>query len=210
MRVLLTGFEPFGKQTVNPSWEAVKAVSERPGKNILVKKFCLPVEYDRCFTDLAGIMETLCPDAVICLGVAGRREAVTPEYVAVNIKDSPMADNAGRICVFEPIVEEGESALYTGLPLPEVLDVLHAAGVPAAPSFDAGTYVCNNLFYRLMDHIRHGHKKRIGGFIHVPPAEAVSPRDVAHGMEAVLRMLADRQNSPAADGGIPHPASDRK
>ncbi len=192
MKVLVTGFEPFGKLTVNPSWEAVKLLSERPGKNIMLRKLLLPVEYEHSADILLETASQFRPDVILCTGVAVKRNAVTPEYVAVNMKDSSTPDNAGKVCIYEKIVDEGDSALYTNLPLTEALDAIHAAGVPASPSFDAGTYVCNNLFYRLMYDIKYGAKKIYGGFVHLPPESAVSARDAARAIEAVLLMLADR------------------
>lgn len=196
MKAIVTGFEPFGRFRQNPSWEAVKLISERPGKNILVHKMLLPVEYDRCADLLWEAVLLFSPDVVLCTGAAARagarRSAITPEYVAVNIKDSATPDNNGKVSIFETIVDEGESALYTNLPITDVLDAIHSAGVPAAPSFDAGTYVCNNLFYRLMFQIRQSGRRLYGGFLHLPSEEAVASRDAARALEAVLLMLADK------------------
>ena len=174
MKVLITGFEPFGRICVNPSWEAVKQVAERPGKNVAVRKMLLPVEYEKCADLLLETAVQYRPDVILCVGVAANRSAVTPEYVAVNVKDSSTPDNAGKTCIFEKIIDEGDAALYTNLPITDVLDAIHSAGVPAAPSFDAGTYVCNNLFYRLMNDIKYNGKKIYGGFLHVPPEKSVS------------------------------------
>lgn len=196
MKALISGFEPFGTLSVNASWEAARLVPDYIGGDLTVKKICLPVEYDRCWQLLFDAIARLTPDIVLCLGVAASRRAITPEYVAVNVKDSVQPDNAGRIFTYEPIVEEGESALYTGLPLPQVLDAIHAAGVPATPSFDAGTYVCNNLFYHLMHYIKYSEHPFCGGFIHLPDEGAVPAKEAAKALESVLLMLAE---SPHAD-----------
>lgn len=192
MKAIVTGFEPFGKLAVNPSWEAVKLMADRPGKCIAVHKMLLPVEYDRCAELLWDAVCRFSPDVVLCTGVAQRRSSVTPEYVAVNVKDSTTPDNSGKVSIFEKIIDEGESALYTNLPITDLLDAIHAAGVPAAPSFDAGTYVCNNLFYHLMHRIRYSGRKLYGGFLHLPPENTVSSRDAARALEAALLMLADK------------------
>lgn len=192
MKALITGFEPFGRFQTNPSWEAVKLVSERPGKNVTVFKLLLPVEYDRSGELLLENVRQYRPDVVLCTGVAAKRSAVTPEYVAVNVKDSATPDNSGKVCIFDKIVDEGDSALYTNMPLSEVLDAIHSAGVPAAPSFDAGTYVCNDLFYRLMYDIKYSGRKCYGGFLHLPPEDEVSVKEAARAIEAVLLMLADK------------------
>ena len=192
MKALISGFEPFGKLTVNPSWEAVKLVPERPGKNISVRKLLLPVEYDRAADMLLEAAEGYRPDVILAVGVAANRSAVTPEYVAVNCKDSPMADNKGKLAIMERIIDEGDSALYTNLPLPDLIDAIQAAGIPSGISFDAGTYVCNNVFYRLMYEIRHNMKKTYGGFLHVPGEKAVSVKESAHAIEAMLLRMADK------------------
>lgn len=192
MKILLTGFEPFGKLTTNASWEAVKLVADRPGKNLAVHKMLLPVEYEKCADLCLDALAKLHPDVVLCVGVATKRRSLTPEYVAVNVKDSTSPDNAGKVCIYDKIIDEGDAALYTNLPFAEVVNAILAAGVPAAPSFDAGTYVCNNLFYRLMYDIKYTGRKVYGGFLHVPSEKEVSSKDVARAIEAILLLLADK------------------
>lgn len=192
MNVLLTGFEPFGKLTANASWEAVKLVEERPGKNVTVHKLVLPVEYERAAELCIDAIKRLRVDAVLSVGVATRRRSLTPEYVAVNINDSTTPDNAGRTVICERIVDEGESALYTNIPYADMLNAILSAGVPAEASFDAGTFVCNDLFYRVMHDIRYNERKIYGGFLHVPPEQEVASREVARAIGAVLLMLADK------------------
>lgn len=192
MKALVTGFEPFGKIKTNPSWEAVKLLSDRISKNVTVRKMLLPVEYERAADLLLQAAEQYRPDVILCVGFAEKRHAVTPEYVAVNIKDSTLPDNCGKVCIYEKIVDEGDAALYTNLPITDVLDAIHFAGVPAAPSFEAGAFVCNNVFYRLMYDIKYGNKKIYGGFIHLPPEKEVSAKDAAHALEAILVMLAQK------------------
>ncbi len=178
--------------TTNASWEAIKLVSERPGKNLAVHKLLLPVEYDRAADTLLDMMHKLHPDAVLSVGVAATRRALTPEYVAVNVKDSTSPDNAGKTFIYDTIVDEGDAALYTNLPLAEVVDVVLSAGVPAEASFDAGTYVCNDVFYRLMYDIKYSGRKIYGGFLHVPPEKEVSSKDASRAIEAILLLLADK------------------
>ena len=192
MKVLLCGFEPFGKLETNPSWEAVKLVSDTLDKGVTVTKRLLPVEYNRAPEMLFQEMEAAQYDLVLCTGVAVKRRAITPEYVAVNVKDSLQPDNCGKVCVYERIEEEGEAVMYTNLPLPDVLDAIYAAGVPCAPSFDAGTYVCNTLFYSLMYGIKYSKKSIYGGFLHLPPESEVKSSDAARAIEAILLAMADK------------------
>ena len=193
MKALITGFEPFGKLEVNASWEAVKLVSERLDKGIEVTKLLLPVEYQRAPELLLSEMEAHHYDVILCTGVAVSRRAVTPEYVAVNVKDSTTPDNCGKVCLYERIEEEGEAVIYTNLPLTDMLDAIHAQGVPCAPSFDAGTYVCNTLFYSLMYGIQYLKKSIYGGFIHLPPQNEVKSEDAARALEAILLVMADKE-----------------
>lgn len=193
MKALITGFEPFGKLEINPSWEAVKQVSERLDKGVEVTKLLLPVEYGRAPEMLRAAMEKEQYDVVICTGVAVNRRAVMPEYVAVNVMDSTQPDNSGRVCLYEKIEEEGDAVLYTNLPLADMLDAIHAKGVPCAPSFDAGAYVCNALFYNLMHAIKYGKKQTYGGFVHLPPESEVKSCDAAGALEAILLVMADKE-----------------
>ena len=195
MKALITGFEPFGKLEVNASWEAVKLVSDRLDKGVEVTKLLLPVEYERAPELLLREMEACDYDVILCTGVAVSRRAVTPEYVAMNVKDSAQPDNVGRVCLYERIEEEGEAVIYTNLPLTDMLEAIHATGVPCAPSFDAGAYVCNTLFYSLMYGIQYLKKSIYGGFIHLPPQNEVKSEDAARALEAILLMMAD--NEPA-------------
>ena len=192
MKALVTGFEPFGTLEKNPSWEAVKLIGDQLGENVTVKKLLLPVEYERSAEILLQTLAEEKPDVIICTGVATKRCAVMPEYLAVNVMDSPMPDNSGKTYLYEKIEEEGEAVLYTSLPFPETLEAIHAAGVPCAPSFDAGTYVCNTLFYRLMADLKYNHPNSFGGFIHLPPETKVASQDVARALEAVVLMMAKR------------------
>lgn len=192
MQVLLCGFEPFGKLDTNPSWEAVKLVRDTLEKGVEVTKLLLPVEYERAPQMLKNEMEGCHYDLVLCTGVATKRHAITPEYVAVNVKDSPQPDNAGKVSVYEKIEEESEAVLYTNLPLGDLLNAICAQGVPCAPSFDAGAYVCNTLFYSLMHAIKYGKKQTYGGFVHLPPENDVASADAARALEAILLMMADK------------------
>ena len=192
MKILLTGFEPFLKMPTNASWEAIKLVSDRPGKNLQVHKLLLPVEYDKAAEILLDAVRKLRPEAVLSVGVAAKRRSLTLEYTAVNVKDSTNPDNAGKVYIYDKIIDEGDTALYTNLPFAEAIDAMLAQGVPASPSFDAGTYVCNNVFYRLMYDIKYMGRKTYGGFLHVPPEKEVGSKDAARAIEAILLLLADK------------------
>ena len=173
MKVLITGFEPFGGNGFNPSWEAVNALQAPEG--VELRKLRLPVVYQKAPALLVGVMREWVPDAVICVGLADGRSEVTPERVAVNVMDETIPDNEGFFPHGDPIDPQGPAAYMTGLPVHRITENLRAAGIPARISNTAGVYVCNNLMYGLLQAIAEEplfrHVK--GGFLHVP---ATKPR----------------------------------
>ncbi len=163
----MTGFEPFGNDTVNPSWEAVSMLPERTEYAEIVKRK-MPVEYDRVAFLLEEAIKDEQPDAVICVGQAGGRAMMTPEMVAVNIKDSLSADNAGVLYSGEVIAADGPAAYFSTLPVKVLTAAIKEVGVPAAVSYTAGTYVCNNIMYHLLHMITKRYPEVKGCFIHIP------------------------------------------
>ena len=167
-KVLLTGFEPFGTATSNPSGEIVKQIS---GDNIVTA--ILPVAYAQSAEALRGLIEHHKPDVVICLGQAEGRTQITPERIAINLDDARLADNEGVTRIDEPILVDGPVAYVSTLPIKEFVTVINAAGVPAAVSLSAGTFLCNHIFYVAQDALR-GTKVR-SGFVHVPLMDSQAP-----------------------------------
>ena len=169
MCIVVTGFEPFGGERINPSWEAVCRLPDRIGEHRLVR--CqLPVVYETCADRLLEVVRLENPKAVICIGQAGGRVGITPEWVALNRMHAKAPDNAGKVAAHQPIHVGGENAYFSTLPVAEMVERLHAEGIPASASYHAGTYVCNALFYRLMDYLRMSCRNIPAGFIHVPYA----------------------------------------
>ncbi len=170
MRILYTGFSPFGGETVNPAWEAVRRLPDTvAGAQIL--RMELPTSFRASGDLLASAMERLRPDAVICVGQAGGRAAVTPERIAVNLMDAAIPDNDGFRPVDMPICPGGPAAYFSTLPLRRIEAAVRAEGIPAALSCSAGTYVCNCLMYRLLGLAERSRTPVRAGFIHVPYAE---------------------------------------
>jgi pyroglutamyl-peptidase len=161
MRILLTGFEPFGKATLNPSGEIVKQIS---GENIVTA--ILPVAYAQSAERLLQLIAEHNPDVVICLGQAEGRTQITPERIAINLDDARLADNEGVMRNEMPIVLDGPVAYESTLPVKEIVKAINNAGVPAAVSLSAGAFLCNHVFYVAQDHFK-GTKVR-SGFVHVP------------------------------------------
>ena len=160
-KVLLTGFEPFGKATLNPSGEIVKQISS---DNIVTA--ILPVAYAQSAEALLALIGHHNPDVVICLGQAEGRTQITPEKVAINLDDARLPDNAGVTRSDVKILANGPDAYFTTLPIKEFVTAINATGVPAAVSLSAGAFLCNHTFYVAQDALK-GTKVR-SGFVHVP------------------------------------------
>lgn len=128
----------------------------------------MPVEYDTVGPLLAQAIEEKQPDAVICVGQAGGRAALTPEIVALNLKDASKADNAGILYGREPICPDGPAAYFATIPVKRIAAAMREAGVPASVSYTAGTYVCNSIMYQLLYLLEHRFPRVKGGFIHIP------------------------------------------
>ncbi|MCI8601249.1 MAG: pyroglutamyl-peptidase I [Oscillospiraceae bacterium] len=170
MKILITGFEPFGGETINPSWEAVEKLPKKIGETTLVKAQ-LPVEFIGAGERTAELYYKEAPAAILCVGQAGGRSAISIEQVALNLMDSEMPDNAGFCPKGLPVAEGGPDGLFARLPARALKETLCQAGIPAEVSLSAGTYVCNALMYRVMTLLQEGEQ---GGFIHLPflPAQA--------------------------------------
>lgn len=174
--ILLTGFEPFDGASANPSWEAVCCVPDRvAGRD--VQRLRLPVVYGEAAKLLREAIARLRPELVICCGVAGGRQAVTPELVAINYRHARIPDNAGQQFAGVPIDPEGPAAHMTRLPIHAMIDAVKAAEIPCALSLSAGAYVCNDVYWALLAcEGEYGHR---GLFIHVPGADVVDANAAA-------------------------------
>jgi pyroglutamyl-peptidase len=173
MKVLLTGFEPFDGEAINPSWEAVRALDGWPCGPATVHARQMPCVFGLALEALAGAIAELQPDLVICVGQAGGRSEISVERVAINLDDGRIADNAGHQPIDSAVVVGGPAAYFATLPIKAMVRDLRAAGIPAAVSNTAGTFVCNHIFYGLIhqlamlpDQTPVGVTR--GGFIHIP------------------------------------------
>ncbi|MDH6591237.1 pyroglutamyl-peptidase [Variovorax sp. TBS-050B] len=167
--VLLTGFDPFDREALNPSWEAVHALDGWQCGGATVHARRMPCVFGDAIEALGRAMDALQPRLVLCVGQAGGRAEITPERVAINIDDGRIADNAGRQPIDRPVVPGGPAAYFSTLPIKAIVRDLRAAGIPASVSNTAGTFVCNHIFYGLMHRIAtHPAPGLRGGFIHIP------------------------------------------
>jgi pyroglutamyl-peptidase len=210
--VLLTGFEPFNNETINPAWEAVRALDGCSGEGFIVAARQLPCAFGEANQAMQQAILELKPALVIAVGQAGGRVDLSLERVAINVDDAPIPDNAQRQLVDQPIVADGPVAYFSTLPIKAIVQSLKAAGLPASVSQTAGTFVCNHVFYGLM-HYAAATALR-AGFIHIPylPEQAAAHPGVASmaladmvsglriAIETSLRSGADARHS----GGATH------
>ena len=164
-KLLITGFEPFGGETVNPSWEAVLRLPDEMNGYALTR-LLIPVVFGAGADRVIAAAETVDPDVILCVGQAGGRDAMTPEYVGINLRHASIPDNAGALPCDEQICSGGATAYFSTLPVRRMAEAIKAAGISSRVSYSAGAYVCNDVLYTLLDRYRDS-TTRVG-FIHVP------------------------------------------
>lgn len=164
-KLLITGFEPFGGEEINPSWEAVLRLPDQINEYTL-SKLRLPVEFNRAADCVLRAVDEVCPDVILCIGQASGRSAITPELVAINLRHASIPDNAGYQPTDEPIIAGGNLAYFSTLPVRKMADAIHSFGIASQVSYSAGAYVCNDLLYTLLSRFE-GTQTRVG-FIHIP------------------------------------------
>ncbi|MCA5013006.1 MULTISPECIES: pyroglutamyl-peptidase I [unclassified Enterococcus] len=167
MKVLVTGFDPFGGESRNPSYEAVKLLPDRIAGATIVKAE-IPTEFEKSSVILKRLLEEMKPDIVICVGQAGGRSAISFERVAINLAEARIPDNKGNQPVGAKLELDGETAYFTNLPIKAMRKNVVAHELPADISYTAGTFVCNAVMYRLLYLIDREYPDVRGGFIHVP------------------------------------------
>ena len=166
-KLLITGFEPFGGETINPALEAVLRLPDTMNGATIIK-LQVPVVYDASAETVLAAMEREQPDAVLCVGQAGGRNAITPERVAINMDDASSADNSGEVRTDTPIAPDGPAAYFATLPVKRMVAAAQAKGVACRLSNSAGTYVCNHLMYAVLHHAAVNRLPVQAGFLHVP------------------------------------------
>lgn len=164
-KLLITGFEPFGGEKINPSWEAVKLLPDEIG-NFSLTKIEVPVVFGKAADTVIEKAEEINADAVICVGQAGGRTGVTPEMVAVNLRFASIPDNEGKQPKDVPVIEDGENAYFSTLPVRKMTAAVSEAEITSSVSYSAGTYVCNDLIYSVLHRFKNTGTKAC--FIHVP------------------------------------------
>ena len=170
-KILVTGFDPFGGEPVNPAFEAVKLLPETIA-GVSVVKLEIPTVFTRSAMVVEEAIEREKPDYVLCIGQAGGRSAVTVEKVAINLAESRIPDNDGEQPFDTPLREDGDTAYSATLPVKAMVKRINASGIPALMSYTAGTYVCNSIMYNVLYLLDRRFPGVKGGFIHVPYATA--------------------------------------
>ena len=164
-KLLITGFDPFGGERINPAWEAVRNLPETVGEFALCK-LMVPTIFGEAARIVLEKAEEWQPDVILCIGQAGGRTAVTPERIAVNIRDARIPDNAGNQPVGQLVAEDGPAAYFSTVPVMQMAAAIQARNIPSTVSNSAGAFVCNDLLYTLLHHFD-GTGVKVG-FIHVP------------------------------------------
>jgi len=164
-KLLIAGFDPFGGESTNPSWEAVRNLPDTVGDFILCK-LEIPTVYGLAAEKVLEAAKIFQPDVILCIGQAGGRSAVTPERIAVNIRDARIPDNAGNQPRHAFVVLDGPAAYFSTVPVVAMAEHIVAAGIPATVSNSAGAFVCNDTLYSLLHHFADTQVQV--GFIHVP------------------------------------------
>jgi pyroglutamyl-peptidase len=210
MRALVTGFEPFDSDTVNPSSAALALLPRGIGA-LAVRTQVLPCVFGQALTVLREAVASIKPEIVLCVGLAGGRAELSLERVAINVDDARIPDNDGNRPIDAPVIAEGPPAYFSGLPIKAAVAELRRAGLPAAVSNSAGTFVCNHTFYGVM-HLAAEQGFR-AGFLHVPylpeqaarhpGAPSMALADIARGIEIILSVAAGRVHDiVAAEGAL--------
>lgn len=203
MKILVTGFDPFGGEKVNPALEAVKKLPDTINGADIVK-----VEIPTVFHKSADILEEKIkaenPDAILCIGQAGGRTGLTPERVAINQDDARIPDNEGKQPIDVAIREDGEPAYFSSLPIKAMVEYIQKAGLPASVSNTAGTFVCNHLMYQAIYLAKKHAPFAKAGFMHIPymmeqvvdkpNTAAMNLDDIARGIEVAIEAIIDYNN----------------
>ena len=193
-KLLITGFDPFGGASVNPAREAVMALPDVVGDYALTK-LEIPTVFGLAAETVLRAAEALCPDVILCVGQAGGRASITPEVVAINLREASIPDNAGNQPKNMPVVENAPAAYFSTLPVRAMAEGVKAAGIPCSLSYSAGVFVCNDLLYTLLHHYD-GTDTRVG-FVHIPylPEQAgegvasLPLEDAVRGLTAAIQAI---------------------
>ena len=191
-KLLITGFEPFGGEKINPSMDAVLSLPTQIGDYRLIK-LVLPVVFGKAAELAIRSASEHAPDVILCVGQAGGRSAITPELVGINLKNATIPDNENNLPTDEPIIKNGSTAYFSTLPVRKLANALKNAGIPSYVSYSAGAYVCNDLLYSLLAHFD-GSSTKVG-FVHIPYSDdqqkqpSMNITEIVRGLTVMINAL---------------------
>lgn len=210
MKILITGFDPFGGENINPALEAVKKLPDTILNSEIIK-LEIPTVFRKSLETIEENIINHKPDVVISVGQAGGRFGVTPERVAINIDDARIKDNEGNQPIDISIFEDGEAAYFSNLPIKAMVKEMMGNGIPASVSNTAGTFVCNHVMYGILYLIDKKYPNIRGGFIHVPyiPSQvttkpnmpSMSIDDISKGLELSIKAIIENSSDIKTIGG---------
>lgn len=200
MKILFTGFDPFGGEKTNPAKEAIFRLPDMIGNTEIIK-LELPTVFGRAGEILESAIEQYRPDTVVCVGQAGGRSTITHEAIAINIMSATIPDNEGQLKNHEYITDNGNEAYFSTLPILEIKERLNECGIPSTISYHAGTFVCNYVMYTLLRLINTKYPNMRGGFVHVPysteqakekttPVPSMEIETMTHALELIAETIA--------------------
>lgn len=213
MKILVTGFDPFGGEKVNPALEAVKKLPNTiAGAEII--KLEIPTVFTRSISALNASIDEIKPDVVLSVGQAGGRFDITVEKVAINLRDASIPDNDSEQPIDEKIFEDGENAYFATIPVKKIAESINKIGIPASVSYTAGTYVCNNIMYAGLYCADKKYPNMKAGFIHVPfiTQQAVGKKNtasmsldnIAAALEDAIKTIVENDEDVKKVGGATH------
>ncbi len=211
MKILITAFDPFGGDKINPALEAVKLMRDNIAGAEIVK-LEIPTVFHESIQKVVETMKKENPDVILNIGQAGGRFEVTPERVAINVDDARIPDNKGNQPIDQPVYEDGEPAYFATLPVKAMVKAIREAGIPSSLSNSAGTFVCNHIMYGVLHEIKARNLNIRAGFIHVPfiPEQVVARGtalpsmamdDIKKGLEAAVEAIVNNQEDIKEVGG---------
>lgn len=214
MKILITGFDPFGEDKINPAIEAVKRLPDKI-ENASIIKIEIPTIFNQCAEVIHKAILNNKPDYVVNIGQAGGRFGLTPERIAININDGRIKDNAGYQPLNTPIQDDGQTAYFTQLPVKAIARSIRSVGLPSYVSTTAGTYVCNHIMYQVQYMIDKEFHNLKAGFIHIPflPEQVTNRPNTpslslindVKGLRAAIRTIIefdDKDDLPTVEGSI--------
>lgn len=210
MKILVTGFDPFGGEKINPAIESVKRLPDTI-LNAEIIKLEIPTVYMKSLEAIDNAIEKYNPDVILSIGQAGGRPDITVERVGINIDDYRIPDNEGNQPIDKPIFEDGKLAYFSKLPIKAMVENIQKNNIPASVSNTAGTFVCNHVLYGVAYLLDKKYSNKKSGFIHIPflPEQVIDKRgqasmslnDIVKGLKAAIEAIITKDEDIAITGG---------